>query len=152
MNALIEQLAGTWFIISTNFPMWLKGDKQSPSFKYSVINRNEKKVLADEVSYYQDGKLKYIRGFDVPDTEKNSFIWRGKGLLSLLKSEWKIRIMNEEEGWAVIWFSKTFFTPEGVDVISREKVIGPQLLDHIKEQMLEDSILKRHVKRMVLLR
>lgn len=153
MNNIIEKLAGTWYIICSDFPLWLKGDKRSPSFNYSVKEKKGIKLLQDEVSYYKNGKLKFIRGYDLPDhSNENSFTWRGKGLLFFVRSKWKVHMLNENEGWAVISFSGTIFTPEGVDIVSRNKTVGPILLDQIKAQMMHDEILRSHVRNLVLLR
>ena len=48
--------------------------------------------------------------------------------------------------WAfVIWFSKTLFTPEGVDIISKKEQLDKSLIQEIKTKMLADSLLKKHV-------
>jgi hypothetical protein len=151
MKKIIEKLAGTWFIIGSDFPMWLKGDKQSPSFTYTLQEKKGKQILYDEVSFYQNKKRRSIKGFDTPENE-NSFMWRGKGLLFFVRSKWSVRLFNETEGWAVICFSKTIFTPEGVDIISKNKTIGPIMLDKIRAEMREDPFLKDHVKKIVLLK
>lgn len=146
MTSLLQQLVGTWFIIASNFPMWLKGDKLSPEFNYTQTERKGKTVLYDEVKYTKKGKVKSINGYDHPDKKKsNAFTWRGKGWLVIAKSNWEVRLIDEEEGWAVICFSKTLFTPEGVDVISRDKKMSPEKLQHIKNKMMQDDVLKQHV-------
>jgi hypothetical protein len=140
MNNLMEKLVGKWFIISSDFPLWLKGDRESPVFNYKLIEKKGHFILSDEVSYLKNGKTEYIKGYDFPDSKNNdSFIWRGKSLLFFIKSRWQIKLMDEKGEWAVIWFSKTIFTPEGVDVISRNKAIGPIILSQIKEKMAEDE-------------
>jgi hypothetical protein len=145
-SAILHQLIGTWFIISTNFPMWTKGDKLSPSFTYTLTERKGEQVLFDEVKYLKDGRTKMIFGYDRPVKDKpNAFQWRGKGLLFIAKSNWEVRLMDEKEGWAVIWFSKTLFTAEGADIISRNKNLSPELIQKIKNKMLEDELLKKHV-------
>jgi len=147
----LHQLIGTWFIIGTNFPMWLKGDKLSPSFTYTLTGR--KGVLYDEVSYLKKGRTKVIRGYDTQDAaDESAFTWRGKGLLFIAKSKWKVRLMDEKAGWAVIWFSKTLFTPEGVDIICRDRNPTPQLIEEIKNKMLGDELLKNYVQRIVILK
>lgn len=137
-------LLGTWFIHSTNFPMWLKGDKVHPTFNYSIVSKKEN-VLLDEVKYLKNGKEKSIVGYDTQDpNDATAFVWRGKGLLSLLKSKWKVALMDDSGQWAVIWFSKTLFTPEGVDIISRTPSLSPDIIRQIKSKMEQDSLLKKH--------
>jgi len=141
---LLTLLVGTWFIHSTNFPMWLKGDKVNPTFNYSPVAKKEG-VLLDEVNYLKNGKQKSIVGYDTQDSkDTTTFVWRGKGLLYLLKSKWKVALLDDSGQWAVIWFSKTLFTPEGVDIISRTPSLSPDIIHQIKAQMEQDSILKKH--------
>lgn len=146
MNSLLQLLSGTWFIISTNFPMWLKPNNHNPTFNYTVTERKGNVVLLDEVKYLKKDKPKTITGYDHPDKEnKNAFTWRGKGLLIIAKSKWEVRLMDEKNQWAVIYFSKTLFTPEGVDIISRKPNLDRTVLENIKTKMLADSLLKKHV-------
>ena len=75
-----------------------------------------------------------------------------EGLLAIAKSNWEIKLLDEKNEWAVIWFSKTLFTPEGVDIISKNPKLDNTILEEIKTQMLNDSILKKHVGSLVHLR
>jgi len=146
MDKVLHTLVGTWFICVTNFPMWLKGNKTHPTFNYSLV-ANQERTLLDEVKYRKNGKLATITGYDLQDsTDPTTFIWRGKGILSLLKSKWKVALLDSSGQWAVIWFSKTLFTPEGVDIISRTPTLSPTILQEIKAQMAQDSVLAPHLK------
>lgn len=147
MPNLIQTLVGTWFICSTNFPMWLKGDKTSPTFTYSITDKKDGiNVLLDEVKYQKKGKTKTLTGFDYQDrTDSSAFVWRGKGLLSLVRSQWKVVLQEPGGQWAVIWFSKTLFTPEGVDIISRTPQLSDKTLNHIKSLIAKNTVLAKHV-------
>ena len=155
MNTLLQLLAGTWFVVSSNFPMWLKGNKTDPQFHYTIIQRKGLTVLDDRVTYLKNqsadgrgGKLKSIHGYDRPESE-SKFTWRGHGLLSFAKSKWEVRLMDEEHQWAVIYFSKTLFTPEGVDIISRNKDLSEKVIDEIRRKMKSDSLLAPHLETVV---
>ncbi|QKZ13124.1 lipocalin family protein [Spirosoma sp. KUDC1026] len=145
---IISTLVGTWFICSTNFPMWLKGDKLDPTFTYSLTDKKaDVPVLLDEVKYRKKGKQKTLTGYDYQDKHNPAaFVWRGKGLLSLVRSNWRVAMLDPEGQWAVIWFSKTLFTPEGVDVISRKSSLTAEQLNQIKAQMTNESLLKKHLQ------
>jgi hypothetical protein len=146
MNNLLQLLSGTWFIISTNFPMWLKPNTHNPTFNYTISEKKGQHILFDEVRYVKNKKSKTISGYDYPDTKiKNGFTWRGKGLLIIAKSKWEVRLIDEQKQWAVIYFSKTLFTPEGVDIISRTEILNKTTLEEIKEKMAMDSVLKKHI-------
>ena len=146
MNNLLHILSGTWFIISTNFPMWLKPNIQSPTFNYTLIEKKGTPCLLDEVKYLKNGKVKTITGYDYPDLKNDkAFTWRGKGLLFIAKSRWEVRLIDEKQQWAVIYFSKTLFTPEGLDIISRTSTLDKTTLEDIKVKMGTDSTLKKQV-------
>ncbi|MBC7488641.1 MAG: hypothetical protein H7282_18025 [Cytophagaceae bacterium] len=148
MDHILIFLTGTWFICFSNFPMWTKGDKQSPSFHYEIVSQSkDKSVLSDEVSYIQNEKKKFIKGYDTQSrSDVNAFVWRGKGLLKLLSSNWRVALRDEQNGqWAVICFSKTLFTPEGVDIISRETSLPKATWELIKVKMSTDPLLAKHL-------
>jgi hypothetical protein len=147
MKSLIQALVGTWFICSTSFPMWLKGNKTSPTFTYSIADKKgETNVLLDEVKYQQKGESKTLTGFDYQSsTDSSTFVWRGKGLLSLVRSKWNVVLQDPDGQWAVIWFSKTPFTPEGVDIISRTPQLPEKTLNHIKSLMADKPQLAKHL-------
>ncbi len=147
MSSLVPALIGTWFICSSNFPMWLKGDKTNPTFTYSIPSRKaHSTVLLDEVKYLKWGKPKTLTGFDYQDTtDSSAFVWRGKGILSLVRSRWNVVLIDPHGQWAVIWFSKTWFTPEGVDIISRSPHLSAKTRNYIRALMTSHPLLVRHL-------
>ena len=143
---MIQFLIGTWFICSTNFPMWTKGDKLNPTFNYTLEERKGETVLFDEVKYTQKGKQKSIKGYDHHDkNDPAKFIWRGKGLLFIAKSKWQVVLKDPKGNWAVIHFSKTLFTPEGVDVICRKPQLEKSEFMEIKKQMEKNPLLQSQI-------
>jgi hypothetical protein len=111
--SLLTFLAGTWFVCSTDFPMWTGGKKTDPQFHYTITEKRGRKVLYDEVTYLKKGRQKTIRGYDYPESSDNSaFSWRGKGLLSIVKSEWKVALKDPGGQWAVIYFPKRCSRPK----------------------------------------
>ncbi|MBD2753634.1 lipocalin/fatty acid-binding family protein [Spirosoma validum] len=146
MEIVVQALIGTWFVGSSNFPMWLKGDKINPTFTYSITDKKANtNVLLDEVKYLKRGKPKTLTGFDYQDeTDPSTFVWRGKGLLSVVRSTWKVALIDPAGQWAVIWFSKTLFTPEGIDIISRTPTLSAETQTHIFALMASDSLLVKH--------
>ncbi len=137
----LNDLEGKWFINQSNFPMWLKGNKINPTFNYTLIEKNGKPNLLDEVQYSKKSKTKSIIGNDKPLNENNnSFVWRGKGLLAFVKSKWNILYINPEKQWMVIHFQKTLFTPEGYDVVSRSKTLEGELLIGVEQKLNELGI------------
>lgn len=114
-----EQLAallpGVWSIGATNFPMWLRGDRLAPTFDYRLLRASPLR-LGDTVSYFtREGAEKSIRGVD--RFSRGEFTWRGRGLLGLFRSRWRVVGVDDRGRFAVIRFSKTLATPAGTDVI-----------------------------------
>lgn len=137
----LQAIEGKWYIILSNFPMWLKGDKTNPTFNYKVAEKDGVKGLTDEVKYIQNGRQKSINGFDKSlNSENTSFEWRGNGLLSLLSSKWQILYLDTAEHWAIIYFEKTLFTPKGYDVICRENQPNNLVMIKIEEKLSELKI------------
>jgi hypothetical protein len=137
----LSDLEGRWYIVQSNFPMWLKGDKTSPSLNYTVERRGTTTGLRDEVLSWKRGKEQSILGFDTPlDSTNTRFVWRGNGLLRLLQSAWEIVYMDAANEWAIIHFEKTMFTPEGYDVIARSKQLSAHSLELIRAKLSEIGI------------
>lgn len=137
----LAELTGTWYINQSNFPMWLKGDKKNPTFNYTLKEKNDALGLKDIVAYQKNAKRKTIIGFDKPLNEQHTyFVWRGKGILSILTSKWKILHFNREQNWILLRFEKTLFTPAGYDIISRQKVLSNAVLASIDETLKKLAI------------
>ena len=132
----LKESEGRWYINMSNFPMWLKGDKTSPTFNYKETTLKKTKGLSDSVEYIQNGRKKSIKGFDKPLNKENSrFQWRGKGLLRLLSSNWSVEYINKEKTIIILAFEKTLFTPEGYDVISRYRELTKEQEDTIQKEL-----------------
>ena len=88
-------------------------------------------------------KLKTVKGVDTPSgTDTGAWDWRGKGWLMIASSHWEVLAWGPQEGevrdeaWAVTYFAKTPFTPEGIDIYSRKKEgVSDEVVDAIKEAL-----------------
>jgi hypothetical protein len=123
----LNALEGKWFILYSNFPMWTKGKRDFPSLNYEILQTTSKFNILDHVEFQSKGRHKVIRGFD-HHLGNGKFIWRGKGVLSLLRSNWQI--VDFQQTWMLIHFKKTLFTPSGYDLVAREPI-------HIEKYRLE---------------
>jgi lipocalin len=138
------ELAGTWHVLESTFPMWLEGKKTDPTFTYDLIAGDERRRMNDLVSYRKEGEPDSIAGVDTPDPEDAShFTWRGKGLLFLFKSEWYVVMRAPDRSWAVIYFSSTIATPEGMDIIARTAALPAETLVEIRAAIEADPTLRR---------
>ncbi len=119
----ISLLEGKWYVVATNFPMWHKEKNVNPNLNYTNFRENNGKLIFDDCVMYSKNKTpKKIKG---KDKQKNSneleFVWRGNGLLKLFRSKWKV-IANDKEGrWIAIYSTRTLVSPEGVDIVARNK-------------------------------
>jgi lipocalin len=138
-----SSLAGTWYVLESTFPMWLEGKKTDPSFTYDLIAGDEQQRMNDLVRYLNEGEPDSIAGVDTPDPEDSShFTWRGKGLLFLFKSDWYVVMRAPDRSWAVIYFSSTIATPEGMDIIARAKTLPEETLSQIRAAIAANPTLR----------
>lgn len=102
----------------------------------------------DDLVEYQtltSDKIKTIQGIDTPSgADTRAWDWRGKGWLKIASSHWEFLDWDDKRGegeeWAVIWFQKTIFTPEGIDILSRSKEgVGEQALRTIKVDLAREE-------------
>ncbi len=70
-------------------------------------------------------------------------MWRGDGLLALLKSKWNILYLDPAGTWAIIHFEKTLFTPEGYDVMARSGQLTEKVRQQIQEKLAELGLFSR---------
>jgi hypothetical protein len=124
----LADLAGRWSIVATNFPMWLGGKRSRPAFNYAVRDGG----VEDVVTYEQGGRTRRIVGFDRPDDATNrAFTWRGRGLLFLFASRW--RVLHHDPEWMLIGFEKTLATPAGADLVSRGEPAREAAAERLEE-------------------
>ena len=98
--------------------MWLSGERRSPKFNYGLVSSNPL-VLSDDVSYQtRAGDEKHILGKNSYSSGK--FVWRGKGLLGLISSQWVVAGARKDGTVIAIRFAKTLFTPAGIDILVRD--------------------------------
>lgn len=134
----LDRIEGTWYVIFTNFKMWLSGDKIRPTFTYMKEEKKGKFYLRDEVNYLHNGNIKSILGKDEPlDDENTKFRWQGNGLKSVLKSDWEIIYFDEKLDWFIIYFDKTLLTTEGYDVLVKNKIPTEEQISAIKSKLTE---------------
>ncbi|KAH6654569.1 hypothetical protein BKA67DRAFT_283360 [Truncatella angustata] len=135
-----EWFCRTWAVAHSTLSMWRSS--RNVRITYTDLKNGS---VDDLVEYEKKGSLKTVAGVDT-DLGKGDWKWRGKGLLKLITSEWKVlgygQLPTGEDGqverWMVIWFAKTMFTEEGMDILTERKDGLPQqTLETIKKGLLE---------------
>ncbi|KIR77199.1 hypothetical protein I306_05790 [Cryptococcus gattii EJB2] len=138
---------GKWDVVWSTLPMWK--DKKDVTITYTPTNRRQETRIVefeDLVEYRArssaDGSKTYtskcqnkeprgranditVRGIDTlsPASNGATFDWKGKGLLFFVHSHWEVlgygKDVEQGQEWAVTYFSKTLFTPAGIDIYIR---------------------------------
>ena len=145
-------ITGTWYVTYSTLSMWkdrrnvritytpLPPSDPSPS---SVTTEDPIPRLDDLVEHQAltSDKIKTVHGIDSPSgTDTSGWNWRGKGWLKVASCHWEFVDWGQgagaEEEWAVIWFEKTIFTPEGIDIFARGKEgLKEETVREIKEKL-----------------
>jgi len=143
----ISLLEGKWYVVATNFPMWLNSKNTDPNFNYTNFREKGGKLIFDDCVKYSKNKIpKQIKGKDKQkSTTELKYVWRGKGLLGLFKSKWKV-IANDKEGrWIAIYSTRTLVSPEGVDIVARGKNLSENEIKGIISH-LDKSYVKKQIE------
>jgi hypothetical protein len=157
-------LDGTWHVSYTNLPLWK--ERSHVRITYSKLRPSASStpmpILDDRVQYQKLGSSKthMIHGVDKPievngAPSGSTFKWRGAALLAFAYSDWEILGWGtDNEGdvsndWIVTSFSKTMFTPAGIDIYTRStNRLSPTTLAKIKSVLegLADEVWDQRVK------
>ncbi|EFQ92757.1 hypothetical protein CFE70_000584 [Pyrenophora teres f. teres 0-1] len=153
---LLSWLSGVWNVTHSTLPMWKKS--RNVQITYNAIPSTSPAQIDDLVTYQNltSDKVKTAKGIDKPFEVPNAdavgeveggeraslgYNWRGKGLLMIATSKWEILGYGDEEGtensWVVTYFTKTLFTPAGIDFYSRKGGLAPQTIEDIKTGLKE---------------
>lgn len=150
-----NDLIGKWHIIRTTFPMWRNGKNTQPTLNYKRLSDSDDSRIEDLVIYQSRGKQKTIRGIDTQDPELPChFRWRGSGLLALLTSDWYVIDLDDRESDGdyrimAIYFTKTLFTPAGLDIVATSPTPDPADIDACVARIAVAASLRPHVDALV---
>lgn len=128
----IEWLQRTWSVSHSTLSMWRSA--RNVRITYAPLKShsgNPPRERVDDLVEYENlngrGGVKSVAGVDtaVKAGDGSVWVWRGKGLLSLVTSHWEILGWGEStladgstERWMVSWFAATMFTKEGLDILT----------------------------------
>lgn len=126
-----ETLAGTWYVVATNFAYWERAARTDVRFVYTPQAHDGPVALGDVVLYRERGRERRFVGFDLQDpTRAGHFQWQGHGALRPVKNQWYVVHLDPEAGWGVIYFSgSNFGTGAGLEIITRSPTPGAEVVD-----------------------
>jgi lipocalin len=127
----LPRFIGTWYVVASTFPMWSRGDRTRPRIHYGQLP-GPRQRMSDNVTFLKRGRRRRIAGTDTRLPRPGvAFRWRGRGLLSPLTSDWRVVELDADYQWAVISFSRSLFTPAGLDIIARQPALSEPVMRHI---------------------
>ncbi|KAK9235622.1 hypothetical protein V1525DRAFT_390288 [Lipomyces kononenkoae] len=161
-------LRGTWHVTHSTLPMWKSNRNVHITYTPLSSSGNQSDGdsrfavrLDDMVTYnsLNSDNVKKIHGIDAPVSEW-AYHWRGTGWLAIATSDWELLgygiekpdtgavestdptvaspAVQDENQWIVTYFSKTVFTPAGIDIYSRSaKGLRNETVNEIIESLKE---------------
>ncbi|KAK8864435.1 hypothetical protein IAR55_001684 [Kwoniella newhampshirensis] len=145
---------GKWGVVWSTLPMWK--DKKDVTITYTpVADQSKINTTFDDIVEYrkrsaaEGSKPSTVKGVDTLSTGSNgaTFDWKGSSYLFFVHSHWEVLGYgeNEEHGleWAVTFFSKTLFTPAGIDIYLRSSPSAPQPESHdtnVRQTLLDQIV------------
>ncbi|CUA74098.1 hypothetical protein RSOLAG22IIIB_10986 [Rhizoctonia solani] len=145
----IDKFMGKWHVIHSTLPLWKSRSDVTITYSRIQASPSSDIVKFDDIVEYRSraspGSAKSrVVGVDTlvvtphsaPEGYKSgvSYHWRGKGWLMIATSNWQVLGYNPDLGWAVTYFSKTLFTPAGLDVYVRDpSSVGEEIVKDILE-------------------
>ncbi|QRV82493.1 hypothetical protein RhiJN_10508 [Ceratobasidium sp. AG-Ba] len=148
----IDKFMGKWHVIWSTLPLWKS--RSDVTITYSPLVSESPSTTPESEPIRFDDIVEYrsrsspgstrstIVGVDTleitpkgaPEGYKSgvSYNWRGKGWLKIASSHWQVLGYDAQAGWAVTYFSKTLFTPAGLDVYVRDPTaVSKELVEEI---------------------
>ena len=135
---------GTWYILASNYGFWKA--RIHPSVTYGALPGDTFSMsdrLSFEVRPMLGGGFRpaVLDGVDRESQEPGRFIWRGKGLLRIIRSPWCVVAVGPEYDWAVTYFARSNVgTAPGVDIYARTPSLIPEKVRDILTELRADAI------------
>lgn len=138
---------GTWFIIATNYGFWQR--RIHPTVTYGALP-GRAGAMSDRLSFEARPPLggafrpKLLDGIDRQDGEPGRFVWRGRGLLRIIRSPWCVVAVDRAYEWAVTYFARSNVgTGAGVDLYARTPSLPPEQVADILHEVRASAFMAR---------
>ncbi|KAF8701070.1 hypothetical protein RHS03_06575, partial [Rhizoctonia solani] len=131
----IDKFMGKWHVISSTLPLWKSRSDVTITYSPLLISPSSTTIKFDDIVEY--------RSRSSPGSPKSRVIGVDTLVatphdapegLTIATSKWQVLGYDPDQGWAVTYFSKTLFTPPGLDIYVRDPTsINKEIVDEIKE-------------------
>jgi hypothetical protein len=142
-----RRFLGTWYIIATNYGFWK--NRTHPKVTYGE-EPGQPFAMTDRLSFEARPMLggafrpTVLEGVDRQNVGPGRFFWRGKGLLSIIRSPWCVVAVGPAYDWAVTYFARSNIgTAPGVDLYARTSSLEPEQVSEILAQVRVDPFMAR---------
>jgi len=134
---------GAWYILATNYGFWR--ERTHPRIEYALLPGEGPRRFSDQLRFRQIGLLgsraKLLAGTD-EELRPGEFVWRGAGMLALIRSRWCVPLIDPAGQWAVTYFARSNVgTAPGLDLYTRAPSIEQRTLDQVLEQVRAHAFL-----------
>ncbi|WVW83948.1 hypothetical protein I302_105971 [Kwoniella bestiolae CBS 10118] len=145
---------GKWGVAWSTLPMW-KGKKDVTITYTPIPGTTDHTKFEDLVEYRKESasegsKPSTVKGVDTltPGANAATFDWKGSSYLFFVHSHWEVLGYGKDEvdglEWAVTFFSKTLFTPAGIDIYLRSSSL-PEPNSNSQDTTIRSDLLKKIV-------
>jgi hypothetical protein len=122
---VVSVLTGTWRIGASNIPVWMSGQRRSPTVGFEPVDGHPSR-LTHSVSYTvaNGHRDRHIR---IATWHRGRFVSRGKRLRRVFPSTWVVSCTSEDDTICIIRFMKSRSMPAGITILVRVGHSHPDL-------------------------
>jgi lipocalin len=147
-----QRFLGTWFIVVTNYGYWRS--RHDPTVTYEPMPSDGARTWRDTLRFSSRGMFGGARkpgtlgGVD-RERSPGRWIWRGDGLLAIIKSPWWVMLVDPDDEWAVTYFGRSNVgTAPGMDIYGRKPDMPREQIATILERCRAHPFLAQHCHRL----
>ncbi|KAI0371153.1 hypothetical protein BV20DRAFT_1017829 [Pilatotrama ljubarskyi] len=144
----LQKFMGTWHVVYSTLPLWTSKKDVTITYALKPSSSASNELQFDDTVEYRaksalaTSSRSRVTGVDTlqlpqqPAASEGAastasppaptrYKWRGKGWLSVATSRWQVLGCSRDtspdnpDAWAVTYFEKTLFTPQGLDIYAR---------------------------------
>ncbi|MFV8752402.1 hypothetical protein ACNOYE_17795 [Nannocystaceae bacterium ST9] len=129
---------GAWYILVSNYGFW--HERTHPRIEYALLpDEGGPRRVSDQLRYRQLGlfgrRAKLLAGIDEV-VRPGEFVWRGAGLLTIVRSRWCVPLIDPRGQWAITYFARSNIgTAPGLDLYTRAPSIDQATLDRVLDRV-----------------